>query len=433
MANLLNRSNFGNLSCAWGVFQARFTNAGDTFTLTDLKHNSTKPVNPVDLCAGAQQLPASIRKRVGRDYYCPYEESRLAPSVCQWVKSSDPDKGADTQKSKSAGQTAIVLQILGLAKAEYFAGGRMKHLVWTDTAQEASQLDWGSADLQEFLFNTLRGYGPLVSLVHTISKVRTDSFTNKEVEQILRFRSTNEPISVTCCSIEYGPFVDWDSSSNDALSRSSTVMLGLASSIGIITPAILPAGSLDAALYSDLLLQYRLANPEGKMSYPKSWTINRGAIQDFFDGHRLTLPLTYNFFTPLSTAREANQKCPNCGSNLIRAAKDRGRKLLTNRRLLLIRALEIAKSMGGKVDLQKLAQYSLSYPGFFIESSYQERSLCTVTPEIISLFGAINRVDAQFCYPLSEFKLKQFDPGFEYIDAIITTMDEICSMPGVVG
>ena len=433
MANLLNRSNFANLSCAWAVFQARFTHSGDAFTLTDLKHNSSNAVNPIDLCSGAQKLPPSIRERVGREFYCPYEENRLAPSVCQWVKSSDPIKGADTQKSKSAGQTAIVLQILGLAKAVYFQGGRIKHLIWTEIAKEVSKLDWGSIELQEFFISSLRGYGPLVSLVHAISSLRSDSFTNKEVEQILRFRSTNEPISVMCCNTEYGPFVGWDSSSNDALSRSSTVMLGLASSIGIITPSKLPKGSIDAYKYSDFLLQKRLANLEGKMSYPKTWGINREAITNFFDGHKLILPLTQKFFTPLSTERESTQKCPHCGSNLIRSVKDKARNVLTNRRLLLIRALEKAQLSKGRVNLQKLAHYSLLHPAFFIEPSYQERVMITVTPQIFSLFGAINRVDAQFCYPLSEFSIEQFDPEFEYIDDLISEMDKICSQPGVIG
>ena len=168
------------------------------------------------------------------------------------------------------------------------------------------------------------------------------------------------------------------------------------------------------------------------MSYPKSWRINRKAIANFFQGHQLTFPVTYKFFSPLSKARESDQRCRSCGANIINKVKDKGRKILLNRRLLLIKALEIAYVRKGCVDLEKLAEYSLQYPNLFIKISYQKRVLCTVTPVNIALFGAVNEVKAQFCYPVSKFRLEQFDPNNEYLPEIIDILDDVCSNPDVI-
>lgn len=346
--------------------------------------------------------------------------------MCQWVHSSDP--GGDSQKSKPAGQAAIILQILGLAVGGYSSAGRLKALYWTEEANSVHSLAWGSDELENYIGKRLRGYGPLASIANFLLSHHDDTFQSREITQQLLIESTNEQVKVHCCNNTH-EFVHWDSSSADGATRSTPTLLGLLASIGVIAPIDSNGPVLNASDYS----AYLLNRIESTTSLPREWRINRDELEDFFDGHRLILGIGFRHFVPLSTNRERSDTCENCGANLLRRVRDENRMKLLNRRLLLIRALEIANSKGGYVDLQKLSLHSVDYPSFFIDPSFQERILCTTTPRNIKLFGAINEVEeGNRCYPKTKFELENFDPRHEYIPQIFDTLDQICAKPDVI-
>lgn len=426
MVNLLNRSQYGNLSCAWGVFQSRYTSAGDKFTLTDLKHSTGSRVNSVDCCAGAKKFPPYLVESIGREYYCPFIQERTDPKVCQWVHSSDP--GGDSQKSKPAGQTAIILQILGLAVGDYTRAGRLNCLYWTEEAESIYSLSWGSEELENYIKKRLQGYGPLTSIANFLLNNVNDTIRSREITQHLVIQSTNEPAVVDCCG-KIHEFLHWDSSSIDGATRSTPTLLGLLSSAGVISPIDSMSGPLNASSYSDYLLE----RIETTTSLPREWRIHRDELNHFFDDHRLILGIGFRHFVPLSTNRERGDTCENCQVNLLRKVRDENRAILRNRRLLLIRALEIAYEKGGYVDLKKLSEHSIKFTDFSIDPSFQESILCTTTPTNIMLFGAINEVEGGFrCYPQTKFVLQDFDPHLECIPEILHTLDQICGEPGVI-
>ena len=426
MVNLLNRSQYGNLSCAWGVFQSRYTSVGDKFSLTDLKHSTGSRINSVDCCAGAKKFPPYLVESIGREYYCPFIQERLDPKVCQWVHSSDP--GGDSQKSKPAGQTAIILQILGLAVGDYTKAGRLNCLYWTEEANSVHSLAWGSEELEDFIRKRLQGYGPLTSIANFLMNNVNDTFQSREITQHLLIQSTNEPAIVDCCGKTH-EFLHWDSSSTDGATRSTPTLLGLLASIGVITPIDSNGPVLNASDYS----AYLLNRIESTTSLPRKWRIHRDELNHFFDDHHLILGIGFRHFVPLSTNRERGDTCENCQANLLRKVRDENRTILRNRRLLLIRALEIADDKGGYVDLKKLSEHSIKFSDFSIDPSFQERILCTTTPRNVMLFGAINEVEGGFrCYPKTKFVLQDFDPHLECIPEILHTLDQICTEPGVI-
>jgi hypothetical protein len=428
MVGLINRSEYGNLSCAWAVFQARFTRScslsrsGDIIKLKELKHYKDR-LNPVDCCDGSLPLPTHLKASLNRDYYCPYLKTRTDERACQWVHSGEP--GGDPQKSKPVGQAAIVLVLLGLADPTYATNGNLKELTWTKYAKKLHKLSWGDPIVEQWIRHRLNGFGPLISLAHHLNSWASDHIQSSDLQDKFVVLHTGEGVNVECCG-NTRTLVDWDGGSRDASIRTTAALFSLAASAGLIEPTGYigerPIGPKNYAGW----LNERAKN--GTTTMPRSWMIQRGALTTMLRDAVVTLGIGSKHFVPKSTARGALDKCANCGKNFINLARNQHRKTLTFRRLLLIRALMLARQKGLRVDTVKLAALTDSLPEFHISPGDQARVLTTIEPKNIHLFGAVTEADGS----ILELQVDLAANAFGEIDPAFTaTMDTICAQPGV--
>lgn len=406
MANIPNRAEYGNLACLWGVFKSRFTTAGDTLELSKLKHSESFDINAVDICPGRQPFPLHVVEAIGRTHYCPFLESRTDPRICQWVHSEEHDP----QKSKPVGQTAIMLDILGLCDLITTESGRIRQIKWTNDAETVSHYSWGSRKLNTYFINRIKSYGPIIAVAFYLSKFSSLVFSNNALYDKLKIAPTNEPVQTVCNNGTRTIIQVWDgNTSNDAVIRSTASLLSLSASIGIIKPHDYPSShSLTPSSYSNWLIQRAKNNLK---TFPRKWVIKSQKINDFFSNSSIVHKgISYDNFIPKATDRNRGNRCQCCNDNVLNNARTQFGYKSKNRKLLLIEALTKAYESNSKVNLKRLAQVSLSDDDFYISQTTQYQTLLNIEIFNVALFGCLSILENNLLKPIVNCSVNAFNP-----------------------
>lgn len=406
MANIPNRAEYGNLSCLWGVFKSRFNGAGNIIDVAKLKHSTSLKLNSVDICPGKVEFPSRIAEAVGRKYYCPFLESRTDARVCQWVHSDEHDP----QKSKPVGQTAIIMEAMGLADLITTDSGISRKLKWTKEAAQVFGYTWGSNDLDDYLLSMITAYGPIIALVNDLYELGKDTFRPSDLYSGMQIIPSGEPVKTRCSRGTDTLVQFWDgNTSNDAVVRSTASLLSLAASAGFVKPDNYPESEkLVPSAYSNWI-NNRAKNSLN--SFPRNWTIEKGRIGHFmYASKNIKKGISYNNFIPKPTDRNTGNKCICCEENVINNARKQYGQISKNRKLLLIRALEKSFQSKRKLDIRRLSQISLSDSDFYISSESQYETLLNTERHNVALYGCINKKENGYLIPLMNCPINAFGP-----------------------
>lgn len=424
MANIPNRAEYGNLSCLWGVFKSRYNGAGNIIEIAKLKHSASFNINSVDVCPGKVEFPLGIAEAVGRRYFCPFLDSRTDARVCQWVHSDEHDP----QKSKPVGQTAIMLEVMGLADLISTENGISRKLKWTQVAAQVNSYSWGSAELDDYLKNMITGYGPFFALMNYLRESSTVSFRPSDLYGVLQIVPSGEPVNTICSQGTNTLIKFWDgNTSNDAVTRSTASILSLAASAGFVRPEDYPKSEkLTPSAYS------RWINDRAKnslSSFPRNWTLDREKLKQFMNATKVIKKgISYNNFIPKSTDRNTGNKCSCCEENVVNNARKQFGYKSKNRKLLLIRALEKAYQLTRKIDLRRLSDISLSDDDFYISPESQYETLLNTERHNVALYGCINREENGYIIPLIDCQINAFGP---FPNGILNKIDNILTDPNL--
>jgi hypothetical protein len=406
MSNIPNRAEYGNLSCMWGVFKSRFNGYGNTIDIAKLKYSKSYKINSVDICPGRLEFPNQIAEEVGRKYYCPFLESRSDSRVCQWVHSED----YDPQKSKPVGQTAIMLDAMGLVDLITTEGGISKKIKWTQEASRVFNYSWGSKVLDDYLVSMITGFGPIIALIYEISVLGKDSFRPNDLYGALKIIPSGELVNTSCSNGTNTIVQFWDgNTSDDAVVRTTASLLSLAASAGFVRPhGYSEFDKLTPSTYSNWI-NNRAKNSLN--SFPRSWKIEKERIDRFmYSSKNIKKGVSYNNFIPKPTDRNTGNKCSCCGENVVNNSRIEYGPISKNRKLLLIRALEKAFLLKRKLDIRKLAQTSLGDNEFFISPESQYETLLNIERHNVSLYGCINKEEDGHLIPLINCSINAFGP-----------------------
>jgi len=389
MANVLNRSQYGNLSCLWGVFKANFSEVGDDLALSDLKVNNDQSNNPLEFCPGGEEFPESLSERLGRDRYCPFLKSRTDERICQWVHS----KEHDPQKSKPVGQTAIALDIAGLAKLNTTKSGRTKSLTWLDNALKVNKMEWGSDELNEYFINNILGYGPILGLSYYLNERDTPKVKSSDIKSNLMIKPTNDIVEVMCENGTKTIVETWDgNTSPDASARTTSALLSLASSVGLVKPK-------GFSLNNDLLNPTNVSNwlneraKNGKRTFPRTYYIeNENVAKVLNGGIEVERGINYKNFIPKPSDRNKGNRCECCKANVINMARKDYGNISRNRKMLLIEGLRKAANNDSLLDLKILSDRSCDYDSFYFNEDSQYNTLLNIERLNIIFYGFPNTV-----------------------------------------
>ncbi|TGC07012.1 hypothetical protein [Methanolobus halotolerans] len=396
MANIINRAEYGNLGCLWGVFKSRFTSSGDEIKPMDLKCSPEYGINPIDVCPGRQELPEHIAKHLGRTHYCPFLKTRTDERICQWVHAIGDN---DSQKSKPVGQTCIAMNIFGLCDLITQSNGILKKIKWTAEAEDILNLSWGSSELNEYLTKKILSYGPVVNLIHNLHKSTSMLIRNTDLYQVLSILPTNEPVETICQNGTITRVQTWDgNTSNDAVTRSTTALLMLCASANLVKPVGYPTDyDLTPFRYSNWLTERALDN---KKHFPRKWSINKSQIEQIVsNGLDLSNGITYEHFIPKATDRNLGNRCRCCKENVINNARIQFGNKSKNRKLLLIEALRKANETNTMISLSKLAEVSLQDEQFYISKDSQYETILNIERFNVALYGYINTLENDYLTP----------------------------------
>jgi hypothetical protein len=404
----------------WGVFKSRFNGYGNTIDIAKLKYSKSYKINSVDICDGRLEFPKQIAEEVGRKYYCPFLESRSDARVCQWVHSEDHDP----QKSKPVGQTAIMLDAMGLADLITTDGGISKKIKWTQEASRVFSYSWGDNDLDDYLISMIIGYGPIIALINKINVLGKDSFRPSDLYGAMKIIPSGELVN-TSCSYGTSTLVQfWDgNTSDDAVVRTTASLLSLAASAGFVRAYGYPESEkMTPSAYSEWI-NNRAKNSLN--SFPRKWKIEKEMVRQFMHASKdIKKGVSYNNFIPKPTDRNTGNKCNCCAENVVNNARKEYGPISKNRKLLLIRALEKAFQSNRKLDLRKLAQISLSDNEFFISPESQYETLLNTERHNVALYGCINKEEDGYLIPLINCSINAFGP---FPDGILVKVDRLLS------
>ena len=268
MANIINRSQYGNMSCMFACFK------GGEITPKDLKYSNKYEINPVDICTGHLQFRPRMAEITKRTYYCPYLNQSTDERICEWVHS----EYHDPQKSKPVGQTAIILEIMGLANNILNNSGRIKRIRWTKTAEKIFNYNWGDENLTSFIKGRILSYGPIIHLLNIIKQFPNEEFKTNDIHYYLEIKPSNEEVEINCKNGEVHQIDIWDgNTSSDAVVRSTASLLSLLAQTGYIIPTDDSISSeLNPYTYASWLNK-RAHN--GKTSFPSKWKIQKENIE----------------------------------------------------------------------------------------------------------------------------------------------------------
>ncbi|MFW9889324.1 MAG: hypothetical protein ACFFER_14145 [Candidatus Thorarchaeota archaeon] len=394
MANIINRAQYGNLSCMWAVFQSRFTQAGDSRDISELKVSERFELNPPDICTGAEiafkekPFPKSVAIDLGRERYCPHLEARTDDRICQWVQA----KGDDTQKSKAVGQAAISLEFLGLGNLNLTKSGRARSITWTKEAEEIHDMDWGDPNLESYIFDNLMSYGPLIGFAYYLMRLNKLESNRFDIRNEMMVLPSSETVPTKCDNGTITDVMIWDgNTSTDAATRTTTALFILGSSIGITTPTSFPRRvDQTPSSVSDWLNRRAL---DGKKSFPRKYRINQKKIHDLFDSIPIVRKgISYIHFIPKATDRNKGNRCLCCGQNVVNNARKQFGPSSRNRKMLLLEALRIAGDEKKLVNLKELSKMSLGHKGFYTNKETQFDTLINIERENVIFYGSPNQI-----------------------------------------
>ena len=376
MANIPNRAVYGFLGCLKGVVDSRYVAANQELSLSELKHDDNKPKNAIDSCPGGVPFPAVVAQHLSRERHCHFLDSSTDSRMCEWVHSITNDP----QKSKPVGQCAIILEGLGLVDLQRSSNGNIRKLKWNSNADNIVKNHWGSSKLDNFLCKQLLEYGPVLGTVffgNAYSK--KNLFSKSSITPHINFPITNETVSFKCyCGTRYDNFILPDgNTSSDAASRSTTTLLCLAASTGLIFPK-------DSDYYSQANNReitnhfpsyfYNWYISNSKRKCPSNWIVNIERVNELLhsgEKYKFSRGISYSNLIPKSTDRNLTSKCSNCNTNLVNYSKKIFGDQVINRRYLLLESLRVAYDHGKKLSLKQLSIASLRHNEFFINECSQ--------------------------------------------------------------
>ena len=345
---------------------------------------------------------------MGREFYCPYLQSRTDKRVCEWVHAEDHD----TQKSKPIGQASLMMEIMGITKNNLNeSNGRLIDIEWTNKAKELSSYEWGDARLNQYFLKQILGYGPIIALINILNNYTKKEFNRNELYPYLIIQPTNDPVNFTCDCGKSNTLNIWDgNTSYDAVTRSTATLLTLLAQTGAAAPKKLKdMDILKPIEYSNWLME---CAKKGEKSFPAKWVIQKNIIKIYCEKKiELINGISYVHFIPKATDRNKQNKCSSCDLNLLNKARIKFGSISQNRKLLLIAALKKALEKNKKVDLEKLTNISLHDPAFYINKDTQLDILLNVERFNISLYGCYNELEDHFYLkPKVKFNLEMFKP-----------------------
>jgi len=367
MANIPNRAIYGLLGCLKGIVDSRFYENGQPMSLSGLKHDTGRQVNSIDVCPGGKEFHPVIAKRLGRTRYCPFLDSNSDTRMCEWVHAVDHDP----QKSKPIGQCAVILEGLGFAELIKTKTGKATGLTWTAKTKELTTKEWGSKDLDTFLTNCLLEYGPVLGVLFWGNFLATSgSFDRQSLVQYIKFPISNDSVDIKCdCGENYKLILPDGNTSSDAATRSTTALLSLAASAGLIYPSDekyksnMPEKS--SSYFPSYFYSWQLENPS--RTSPRKWEVNNYKVKKITTAkHQIQRGLSYLNLVPKSTDRNATNRCEKCSLNMVNLAKKKYGGIVANRRYLILESLRIAFKTGRAVSLKQIALESQKFPNYFV-------------------------------------------------------------------
>lgn len=414
MANIPNRAGYGLLGCLKGVVDSRYISANQEQTLTELKHDDSKPKNAIDCCPGGVPFSAVVAQRLSRKKYCPFLDSSTDSRICQWVHSimNDP------QKSKPVGQCAIILEGLGLVDLDLSANGNIRKLKWNATADNILKNNWGSVKLDVFFSKKLLEYGPVLGIVFFGNAVSNKNvFSKSSITPYINFPLTNEKVSIKCkCKTIYDNLILPDgNTSRDAASRSTKTLLCLAASAGLVLPTnpdYISHSNISkiANHFPSYFYNWYMSNPKRKC--PNNWIVNIERVNKLLHSgksYKFSKGISYNNLIPKSTDRNKTSQCPQCKTNLVNYSKKMFGDQVKNRRYLLLESLRVAYDQRKKLSLKQLSDISSRSKEFSINKSTHLKAL-TIDIQVADLTGFWVQREGNVLTPLIGADKKAFDP-----------------------
>jgi len=422
MAKILNRSQYGNLSCLWGVFKANFTKVDDELRPNSLKVKSDFSNNPLDYCSGGEYFSDALSKKIEREKYCPFLEAKTDNRICQWVHSENHDP----QKSKPVGQAAIALNIAGLVNLNTTANGRTQSIIWTENAEKFNKMEWPSKEASNYLVKQILGYGPILGLAYYLNNISSREIKTTDIKSELMVKPTNEVVPVNCDQGTTTQVKSWDgNTSSDASSRTTSALLSLGSSVGLVTPK----GFLESQLELDKeenqtcfenfigndkepsetkekqddipkkLLPFFLSEwliqraKKGKTNFPRTYYIEKEFVSELLQSDlQVKKGINFDNFVPAATDRNKGNKCECCDENVVNNARKEYGPISRNRKMLLIEGLRKASNLNKLLDLKKLAETSSKYSDFHIKKDNQLNVLINIERYNVIFYGFPNQL-----------------------------------------
>jgi len=424
LGNILNRSQYGNLSCLWAIFKTRFKE-NDVIKISDLKISDEYSINSIDICHGGQSFPTFISEEIGRNRYCPFLKNRADERICQWVNSTT----SDTQKSKPVGQTAIALNICGLAKLNTTKEGRTKSLTWNSGLNEIHNLKWGDETVNEFLIRNILSYGPIIGLAYYLHKFEKKIITVDQIKNHLMVKPSNEIVNSKCSNGSITPVLAWDgNTSSDPSTRTASSLFSLASSIGLVKPIDFPEDTeINPYSYSNWLIE-RAKN--GVMNFPKKFKIQIEKLESVFNDELIVKNgINYIHFIPKATDRNEGNICRCCKKNVINNARKQYGEISRNRKFLLLESLRKAKQENKLVNLKELAEKSSEHNSFCINKETQYSTLLNIERFNIIFYGFPNTIIKEhYLKPLVNTSENSFGKPPYFVGKMI---DDILAIPNI--
>ncbi len=356
MANIPNRPLYGLLGCMKAVVDSRFNGVNNEVKLKDLKHSLDFKINAIDICPESVRFHKIVISKIKREKYCPLLDTNTDTRMCEWVHAIDNDP----QKSKPVGQVAIILEALNLAILNHTHSGRVISVKWTKNAETVKKLSWDNPLLNKLLCKLLLEYGPIWGIAYYGSFVAlNENFVRNDILQYINIPFSKQMVKINCNCKSNDVILPNGNTSSDAASRSTSALLHLSASAGLVYPDDYNYRINEAKIddsYPSYYYKWFFKNPKRKSA--QKWKINKEYLEKIMRDLKFKRGISYDNLIPKATDRNRTNLCNTCGKNLMNLAKKEYGEIVKNRRYLLFEALRIAFDNNKKISLKKLVDLS---------------------------------------------------------------------------
>ncbi len=373
MTNLPNRSNYGYLNCIYSIWKSRYNNDLENLNILDLKYNKSFENNSIDYCRGAKNYNNKLTEnRLGRKKYCPFLVDNTAAHVCNLVYAKD----SDSQKSKPAGQTALILSILDLVKLNY-SGDKVISFNWNSKNSKYLKLNWGDEKLNKYLLTKILEFGPIIGLIKLIkNKVSKNKFNKSDITQFVGFanftcsKKIKEFCEITNCNKKnLNLTINIGNTSNDAKTRTLKTLLLLLAHTNIISPI-----DSDQKFQKPIIdFDNWLFSKDNFNKISNKWIFNEKLFEKLIKKNKdfkIKKTIEYRHLDPKAVHRNATDKCDICNQNIKNKFKSKYSDILKLRRYTLIKMFSMSFKNKITIKKEKIHQF-FSNNNYYITKNYK--------------------------------------------------------------